>query len=144
MAVRLKFDNQHEYARWVLQDEAGHQPFVDAGLKFSQDPSAFSGSRDLVLDGYWKDIMLLQHFGKLQQDGELARAYADCRMQLESGRRTGDHRWWWDQVESRTIDGIWFMWTGEHDPRLLDMLQGMQPNEYDRLVASGGSLSAAV
>ena len=61
MAVRLYFDGD-ESARWVLQDAEGHKPFTDAGLKFSSSPDAFDGERDPVLDGYWKDIMLLQHF----------------------------------------------------------------------------------
>jgi hypothetical protein len=134
MAVRLYFDGK-EYARWVQQDQEGHQPFMQAGLRFSAKPEAFEGDRDLVLDGYWKDIMLLQHFKKLWPDGHLETAYARCRKQLEQQRTTtGNLSWWWDQVDRKAIDGIWFMWAGEHDPRLLDMLPALPDNEFYKAI----------
>jgi hypothetical protein len=68
MAVRLYFDAKQEYARWVLQDDDGHKPFEHAGLKFSSSKTAFDYGRDLVLDGYWKDIMLLAALGQTPAD----------------------------------------------------------------------------
>jgi hypothetical protein len=131
MAVRLYFEG-NEYARWVQQDNEGHQPFIQAGLRFSEKPTAFyDDGRDRVLDGYWKDIMLLQHFKKLWPDGDLPARYANCRKALEDQRTpTGPLSWWWDQVDREAIDGIWFMYKGEHDPRLLDMLPAVPADKY--------------
>ncbi|HEY3744203.1 MAG TPA: hypothetical protein VGL53_30365 [Bryobacteraceae bacterium] len=137
MAVRLYF-NGKEYARWVLQDDEGHKPFTAAGLKFSTNADAFEGGRDLVLDGYWKDIMLLQDSNKLPQTGDLAGPYARYRKTLEQLRDNGDDQsWWWNQVQARAIDGIWFMWPGEHDARLMAALQALPLDAYEQKVAEG-------
>jgi hypothetical protein len=144
MAVRLYFDESHEYARWVLQDDEGHKPFEIAGLKFSCSPAAVEYERDLVLDGYWKDIMLLQLLDKLPQtdvqvvDGDLAGAYASYRKALEQLKPTQQvPSSWWTQVQNKAIDGIWFMFSAEHDSRVFAMLQALPKDLYDQKVAGG-------
>ena len=138
MAVRLYFDSTHEYARWVLQNDEGHKPFENAGLKFSSSPAAIANERDLVLDHYWKDIMLLQQLDKLPQTGDLAGAYARYRKALEQLKPTQQiPNSWWTQVQSGAIDGIWFMFSAEHDPRVFAMLQALPKDVYDQKVAGG-------
>ena len=146
MAVRLYIDPKDpttEYARWVLQGDEGRKPFTDAGLKFPTSKDAKQGERDLVLDHYWKDIMLLQHLHKLSDTvpdtGELARAYAGYRTTLEQLKP------WWtqaqaqqSQAETGAIDDIWFMFPGEHIPGVFDELKALQPtDEYSRKLAGG-------
>ena len=146
MAVRLYFDESHEHARWVRQDDEGHKPFEDAGLKFSSSPAAIQSERDLVLDGYWKDIMLLQLLGKLPQTdaqvghGGLAGAYAGYRKVLEQqalDQLTPTQQVpssWWTQVQNKAIDGIWFMFSAEHDARVFAILQALPKDAYDQKV----------
>jgi hypothetical protein len=133
--VRLYIDPKDpktEYARWVLQGDEGRKPFKDAGLKFSTSKDAKEGERDLVLDHYWKDIMLLQHLHKLPDTGELARAYAGYRTTLEQLKP------WWTQAQNGAIDDIWFMYPGEHIPGVFAELQALQPkDDYMKKVAGG-------
>jgi len=137
MAVRLYFDG-NEYARWVLQDDEGHKPFADAGLKFSSSKEAIDNERNLVLDGYWKDIMLLQHLKKLPETGALPGAYAQYRKTLEQLKTTQQGQsWWWDQTQNKSIDGIWFMWPAEHDPAVFSLLQALPKDAYGQQVAAG-------
>lgn len=146
MAVRLyhPFDATHEYARWVLQGDDGRKPFENAGLKFSSSPAAIEGERDLVLDHYWKDIMLLQVLDKLPQtdgqvvDGDLAGAYAGYRKALEQLKPTQQvPDSWWTQVQNGAIDGIWFMFSAEHDRRVFAILQALPKDVYSQKAAAG-------
>lgn len=121
MAVRLYLDGGHERARWVSNDDAGHRPLLAAGLRFSTSPEALQGERDLVLDGYWKDILLLQILGKLPEDGmveDLARAYNKIRTLTEKNQQSP----YWPRIDQNRIAGIWFLWSGEHFPDLMQFL----------------------
>ncbi|WP_165227276.1 hypothetical protein [Aquisphaera insulae] len=136
MAVRLAFGPMK--AMWVLQTDKGREPFINAGLKFSTQK--WSGGRDLVLDGYWKDILLLQHLGKLPEDGltaDLAKAYKSYRDALErqfgdpnSDNMNGD--WEWERMHHSDIPGFWFMFTGEHRSPVIQALLDLPGDAYSR------------
>lgn len=96
-----------------------------------------------MLDGYWKDIMLLQQLGKLPQkdgdlaDDDLAGAYAGHRKKLE--KMGVDETWpWWKRVQTnQAIDGIWFMWPVEHQTGAFNVLPAWPKDAYSEKVAGG-------
>ena len=136
MAVRLYYDSSHEYARWVRSEwNEGRDPFKNVNLNFSDSPAVVANERDLVLDGYWKDIMLLQTLRKLPDSGDLARGYARQRKELEQQIKPEEPPPnWWTLMQSRAIDGIWFMFSAEHDIDAFEKLEALPKDPYDRKV----------
>lgn len=121
MLVRLDFPNAKP--RWVRQRDDDLQIFRNEGLAFPSDASVISpDGRNLILDGYWKDILLLQSIGKLPADAtvdELAHAYSLYRKEYEAPGNSAN------MVK---IAGIGFMFGDEHN--YLDRLKALPESDY--------------
>lgn len=149
LAVRLNFINiikpikvieDRMMARWVRNDR---RPFYDFNKKndplkinypyyFSDKPEAMeAGKRDLILSGYWKDIMLLQILGKLKEDETnelLIESYAQYRMQINKILETDISKNNWFQKSK--IDDVWFIYLAEHVPGVIDWLTDLTLDDY--------------
>ncbi|WP_299684408.1 hypothetical protein [uncultured Dokdonia sp.] len=130
----LKYDE----AEKTKLPEAERQNYIPV-FPFSNLPEAIeAGSRDLILSGYWKDIMLLQILKKIKVEdittSEMIEQYATYRKvindRLQKELLIGS-------VESillskGTIAGIWLLYKVEHTPNMLSWLIDIVPNDYDK------------
>lgn len=137
MAVRLMYLDMH-YARWVSQT-ANLATFEKYGFEVPDDEEAYTqDGRNLVLDGYWKDIMLLQHYKKIPDEGQadqLIKGYAKCRKQVKvkfgiNGQDSNKSRVGWKP--RYYIAKIWFIFEGEHNPRVIRAIEDLELNSYER------------
>ncbi len=144
LAVRLNYQKGGEAreiddqmkARWVRNDRS---PFLQHAIfQFSNQPEAMEEGRDLILSGYWKDIMLLQMLGKLKSDDtndNLIAGYAQYRKQMEDAfQQPGDKPMdakarWFDRGK---IGEVWFLYRAEHFTGFLSWVKTIELTDYDK------------
>lgn len=129
----LKYDETEK----AKLSEAAQQNYTPV-FPFSNLPEAIeAGTRDLILSGYWKDIMLLQILKKIKAEditiNEMIEKYATYR-KIINGRLNDDPL---NHPESTliskgTIADIWLLYKVEHTPNMLSWLIDIAPNEYDK------------